>query len=156
MQIDFCNLRINKSDIMAELKTKQTQADVYEFINSFAETEQKRKDSLELLKMMQDLTGSQAKMWGSSIIGFGSYHYKSKRSKQEGDWPLIGFSPRKSAISLYVYTGNKEHEHLLENLGKFKIGKACIYVKKLSDINQKVLQKLIKGTIEFLHSKYRS
>jgi len=139
---------------MAEIKTKQTDADVTEFINSFADTEQKRKDSFELLKLMQDATGFEAKMWGPSIIGFGSYHYKSERSRQEGDWPLVGFSPRKAAISLYVYTGSPEHQHLLKDLGKFTMGKACIYVKKLSDINQDALKKLMKETIGFLQSKY--
>ena len=139
---------------MAELKTKQNNSDVSEFINSFADSEQKRKDSFELLKLMQDFTGYEAKIWGPSIIGFGSYHYKSERSRQEGDWPLIGFSPRKAAISLYVFTGAKEHEHLLEGLGKFKKGKACIYVKKLSDINQDVLKKIMKATIEYLQTKY--
>ncbi|HSO85115.1 MAG TPA: DUF1801 domain-containing protein [Draconibacterium sp.] len=140
---------------MAELKTKQTSADVTEFINSFADTEQKRLDSFELLKLMQDFTGFEPKMWGASIIGFGSYHYKSERSSQEGDWPLIGFSPRKAAISLYVFTGAKEHEYLLKELGKFKMGKACIYVKKLSDINQDALRKLMKETIEYLKAKYK-
>lgn len=139
---------------MAEIKTKQTSADVHKFINAFADTEQKKKDSFELLKLMQDFTGFEPKMWGPSIIGFGSFHYKSERSRQEGDWPLVGFSPRKAAISLYVYTGNKEHEYLLKDLGKFKIGKACIYIKKLSDIDQEVLKKLMKETIEFLKSKY--
>lgn len=139
---------------MAELKTKQNTADVNEFINSFADTEQKRKDSFELLSLMRDITGYEPKMWGESIIGFGSYHYKSERSRQEGDWFLVGFSPRKSAISLYVFTGAEEHEYLLEDLGKFKMGKACIYVKKLSDINQNVLKKLIKETIDFLQKKH--
>lgn len=139
---------------MAELKTKQTSADVHEFINSYVETEQKRNDSFELLKLMQDFTGYKPKIWGSSIIGFGSYHYKSERSSQEGDWPLVGFSPRKAAISLYVYTGNTEHEHLLKNLGKFKMGKACIYIKKLSDIDQNQLKNIINATISFLESKY--
>jgi hypothetical protein len=139
---------------MAELKTKKTNADVSEFINAFADTEQKRNDSFELLKLMQDYTGYEPKMWGASIIGFGSYHYKSDRSRQEGDWPLVGFSPRKAAISLYVFTGAKEHEYLLEGLGKFKMGKACIYVKKLSDINLDVLRKLIKESIVYLQSKY--
>jgi hypothetical protein len=140
---------------MAELKTKQTEQDVIEFINSFADTEQKKNDSFELINLMKDLTGCEPKMWGPSIIGFGSYHYKSERSSQEGDWPLIGFSPRKAAISLYVYTGAKEHEHLLEGLGKFKMGKACIYVKKLSDIDQVVLRKLAVNTIGFLESRYK-
>lgn len=139
---------------MAEIKTKLTNADVHEFINSFADTEQKRKDSYELLTLMQDLTGYEPKMWGSSMIGFGSYHYKSDRSRQEGDWPLVGFSPRKAAISLYVYTASAQHEHLLQKLGKFKMGKACIYIKKLSDIDQNELKNLIKETINFLRSKY--
>ena len=139
---------------MATIKTHVNDADVHEFINSFADTEQKKKDSYELLEFMEKTTGYPPKMWGSSIIGFGSYHYKSDRSRQEGDWPLIGFSPRKAAISLYVFTGAKEHEHLLENLGKFKMGKACIYVKKLSDINLHELEKLIHTTINFLEAKY--
>ena len=139
---------------MAELKTKQNDADVMEFIHSFADTEQKRKDSIELLKLMQEFTGYEPKMWGSSIIGFGSYHYKSERSRQEGDWPLVGFSPRKAAISLYVYSGAAGQEDLLKDLGKFKMGKGCIYVKKLSDINLNTLKKLIKTTIEFLENKY--
>jgi hypothetical protein len=139
---------------MAELKTKQNDADVSEFIKSFADTEQKRKESFELIKLMRDFTGFEPKMWGQSIIGFGRYHYKSERSRQEGDWPLVGFSPRKAAISLYVFTGAKEHEYLLEGLGKYKMGKACIYVKKLSDINQDVLRNLMKNTIDYLHSKY--
>lgn len=139
---------------MAEIKTKQTNADVHEFINAFAETEQKRKDSFELLKLMQDFTGYEPKMWGPTMIGFGKYHYNSERSRQEGDWLLVGFSPRKTAISLYVYTGRKEDEYLLKDLGKFKMGKACIYVKKLSDINQDALKKLMKTTIDFLQLKY--
>jgi hypothetical protein len=139
---------------MAEIKTKQTNADVLEFVNTFADTEQKRKDSFELIKLMQEFTGFEPKMWGPTIIGFGSFHYKSDRSRQEGDWPLIGFSPRKAAISLYVYTGSKQHEYLLKDLGKFKMGKACIYIKKLSDINQEVLKELIKETIDFLKIKY--
>ena len=112
-------------------------------------------DSFELIKLMQDFTGFEPKMWGPSIIGFGSYHYKSERSRQEGDWPLVGFSPRKAAISLYVYTGAKEHEQLLNGLGKYKMGKACIYIKKLADINQDALRKLMKVTIEYLQSRYK-
>jgi hypothetical protein len=139
---------------MAEIKTKQTNADVLEFINTIADTEQKRKDSYELVKIMQDFTGFEPKMWGPSIIGFGSFHYKSDRSRQEGDWPLVGFSPRKAAISLYVYSGIPEHAYLLENLGKYKLGKACIYIKKLSDINQDELKNLMKETILFLKTKY--
>lgn len=139
---------------MAELKTKVTDASVVDFINHAADTDQKREDSLELLKIMKEFTGFEAKMWGTSMIGFGSYHYKSERSRQEGDWLLVGFSPRKAAISLYVYTGAKEHAHLLEGLGTYKMGKACIYIKKLSDINVEVLKKIMGATLEFLKTHY--
>jgi hypothetical protein len=139
---------------MAELKTQQNDADVHEFINSFADTEQKKKDSFDLLEFMQEVTGFKPKMWGASIIGFGSYHYKSERSRQEGDWMLVGFSPRKAAISLYVYSGMPEHDYLLKNLGRFKMGKACIYIKKLSDIDRDELKKLIHETIQFLQAKH--
>lgn len=88
------------------------------------------------------------------MIGFGSYHYRSDRSKQEGDWPLVAFSPRKAAISLYVFSGSPEHEYLLKDLGKYTMGKACIYVKKLSDINTEALKKLMRATIDFLEDKY--
>ena len=139
---------------MAEVKTKQTNEDVREFILAFTDNEQKRKDSFELIKLMQRVSGYEPKMWGPSIIGFGSYHYKSERSRQEGVWPLVGFSPRKAAISLYVFTGHAEHVNLLGNLGKFTMGKACIYIKKLSDIDQNELEKLIEESISFLKSKY--
>lgn len=139
---------------MAEIKTKATDADVHDFINTFADTEQKKKDSFELLQLMQEFTGYEPKMWGPSIIGFGQYHYQSERSSQKGDWPLVGFSPRKAAISLYVYTGSAGQDDLLKELGKFKMGKACIYVKKLPDINQEVLKKLMKSTIDYLKMKY--
>jgi hypothetical protein len=85
---------------------------------------------------------------------FGSYHYKSERSRQEGDWPLVAFSPRKAAISLYVYTGDPDHEYLLKDLGKFTMGKACIYVKKLSDIDMEALERLICTTVSYLEEKY--
>lgn len=140
---------------MAEIKTKQNDANVYEFVNSFANTELKKKDSYEIIKLMQEVTGFEPKMWGGTIIGFGQYHYKSERSRQEGDWPLVGFSPRKAAISFYVYSGSPGQAELLKELGKFKMGKGCIYVNKLSDINQETLKKLIKSTIKFLQSKYR-
>jgi len=139
---------------MAEIKTKQTDADVGEFIMSFADTEQKQKDSFALLRIMQDVTGYEPKMWGPSIIGFGKYHYKSERSSQEGDMPLVGFSPRKAAFSLYIYTGSEEQRPLLQNLGKFKMGKACIYVKKLEDIHQDALVTMIRSTVAFLKDRY--
>lgn len=139
---------------MAEIKTKQTDADVHEFIDTFANTEQKKKDSFELIKLMKEVSGFEPKMWGPSIIGFGKYHYKSERSSQEGDWPLIGFSPRKAAISLYVYSGCAGQDDMLKELGKFKMGAACIYVNKLSDINVDVLKKLMVSSIDHLERKY--
>jgi len=139
---------------MAEIKTKQNEANVEEFINSFADTEQKKSDSFELVKLMQDCSGYEPKMWGGSIIGFGQYHYKSERSRQEGDWFLVGFSPRKAAISLYIYTGCPGQDDVLKELGKFKMGKACIYINKLADINKEVLKKLITSSIAFLQTKY--
>lgn len=138
---------------MAKNKTQETSQDVGEFIESFANTEQKKSDSFQLIKLMQDITGCEPKMWGPTIIGFGQYHYKYA-SGHEGDAPLLGFSPRKAEISLYVYTGLEEHEHLLENFGKFRKGKACIYIKKLADINFKELQKVMTETIQYLKSTY--
>ena len=135
-----------------ENKTKPTSESVEEFIHS-VENEQKRKDSFELIERMKKVSGKEPYMWGPSIIGFGNYHYKYA-SGHEGDAPLVGFSPRKSAISLYVFTGLNEHEHLLEDLGKFTMGKACIYVKKLSDIDLNVLDKIMKETIKFLEKTY--
>ena len=139
---------------MSTIKTLVTDANVADFITSFAETEQKKKDSFELLEIMETYTGHQPKMWGPTIIGFGSYHYKSERSRQEGDSLLVGFSPRKAAISLYVYMGTPENEAWLGQLGKFKMGKACIYIKKLSDINIDVLRKMMGSTIKRLQGKF--
>ncbi|GAP43706.1 hypothetical protein TBC1_111863 [Lentimicrobium saccharophilum] len=139
---------------MAEIKTRPVDTDVHEFIRTFANTEQKIADSFTLLKLMEEITGYQPVMWGPSIIGFGSYHYKSERSRQEGDWPLAGFSPRKAAISLYVYAGAPGQDEMLKELGKYKMGKACIYVKKLADIRQDVLIRLIQSSVDYLRKKY--
>ena len=138
---------------MAKNKTQETTQNVEEFIASFANTEQKKEDSYELIKLMKDVTGFEPKMWGPSIIGFGSYHYKYA-SGHEGDAPLVGFSPRKAEISLYVFTGAEKHEYLLENLGKFRKGKACIYVKKLENIDLIELKNIMKETIKFLEETY--
>ena len=138
---------------MAKTKTKPTNQSVDEFIAAFADTEQKRQDSYGLIKLMQKVSGHEPYMWGPSIIGFGSYHYKYA-SGHEGDAPMLGFSPRKAAISLYVFTGLQEHRNLLDNLGKFKMGKACIYIKRLSDIDEKVLIKVMKESIRYLKATY--
>lgn len=133
-------------------KTIYTSDSVENFIEQIDDL-QKRSDSHELIKLMEKTSGKTAAMWGSSIVGFGNYHYKYE-SGHEGDAPVIGFSPRKAAISLYVFTGLEEHRQLLDDLGKFKMGKACIYVKRLSDINEEALIKIMKATIEFLNEKY--
>lgn len=128
---------------MSELKTRLNDASVEDFINS-VQDETKRRDSFELVKLFSRLTGETPKMWGSSIIGFGQYHYKSERSSQEGDWPLVAFSPRKQNLSLYLTLGGYDkYSALLDTLGKHKIGKACLYINRLSDVDNSVLEKLI-------------
>lgn len=138
---------------MAELKTKVTKASVTAFIKSVEEIE-KRKDSFELLKIFQEATREKPKMWGSSIIGFGQYHYESLRSTQKGDWPLTGFSPRKQNLTLYIMSGFKNYGDLLKDLGKYKKTVGCLYIKRLSDINTKVLVKLIKESVLYMKKKY--
>ncbi|MNJ84691.1 hypothetical protein D3C87_21500 [compost metagenome] len=138
---------------MAKNKTQETEKDVFEFIEEFTTSEQKRKDSHELIAMMTKATGFEPKMWGPSIIGFGTYHYKYA-SGHEGDMPVLGFSPRKSALSLYVYTGLPEHEFLLKDLGKFKMGKVCMYVNKLSDIDRERLVYLMDYTVAYMKDNY--
>lgn len=137
---------------MAKVKTQFSDEDVYDFIEQL-DNEQKKQDSIELIKLMEEATGEKAKMFGPTIIGFGQYHYKYPTG-HEGDAPLLGFSPRKAAISLYVYTGCEQHKHLLENFGKYKMGKACIYVKKLSDVNIDVMKNMMKESIDFISEKY--
>lgn len=138
---------------MANIKTKPTKASVKDFING-VENEQKRKDSFKLVQIMKEISGEEPYMFGSSIVGFGSYHYKYN-SGHEGDAPLIGFSPRKAAISLYAFTGLDEHKHLLDHLGKYTMGKACIYIKKLEDIDEQTLVKVMKQTITYLETTHQ-
>lgn len=128
---------------MAELKTKVTNASVTDFINAVPD-EKKKADSFELLKIFEQITGEKAKMWGTSIVGFGQYHYKSERSTQEGDWPLVGFSPRKANLTLYIMPGFDTFQDLLAKLGKHKTSKGCLYINKLADVNQEVLEEIIK------------
>ena len=124
-----------------ELKTKVNEASVEGFLNSVAD-EQARKDCFEILKMMKQVTKEEPKMWGPAIIGFGSYHYKYE-SGREGDMPIIGFSPRKQSLTLYVGLGDDSENPLLKKLGKYTTSKACLYIKKLADVDRTVLQKLI-------------
>lgn len=138
---------------MATTKTTYTGKDVTDFIDSFVDNEQKKSDSFALIDLMQEWTGFEPKMWGPSIIGFGNYHYKYA-SGHEGDAPIIAFSPRKAAFSLYVYSPTEKSDIYLADLGKFKMSKACIYVKKLSDINIAALKELCLESIKYLNEHY--
>ena len=137
---------------MAELKTTPTNEDVDAFVNS-VEDEQKRNDCRRIIKIMSELSGEQPKMWGPSIVGFGTYHYRYATGR-EGDWMLTGFSPRKQALTLYIMSGLKDFEKMLSTLGKYKTGKACLYIKKLDDIDESVLRNLIRASIDKLKKIY--
>jgi hypothetical protein len=136
---------------MAELKTKQTTQPAEDFLKTI-EPEQKQQDSFALLELFKKVTGKKAVMWGSSIVGFGMYHYKSERSSQEGDWPLVGFSPRKQNLTLYIMHGNQDNP-ALQKLGKHKTSGGmggCLYINKLSDVDQEVLAKLIEKSFQYM------
>lgn len=139
---------------MAKNKTTETQNSVTEFINA-VDNEVKRNDAFELLTIIQETTGFEPKMWGPSIIGFGSYHYKYE-SGHEGDAPLAGFSPRKTAMTVYFYLPEENREELLSQLGKHTSSKACIYIKKLADIDIEILKKIILRSIAYTQKLYPS
>lgn len=128
---------------MSEIKTHVHDGDVEAFLNAVP-NETRRKDGLMLLDIYKRVTGEPAKMWGTSMVGFGLYHYKSERSRQEGDWPLAAFSPRKASLSLYVLGhGERDYAELLGRLGKHKTGMGCLYINKLADVDMGVLEELI-------------
>ena len=135
----------------AELKTKVNDASVVDFLSGIAD-EQKQKDSFEILKIMKQITKEEPKMWGSSIVGFGSYHYKGA-SGREGDWMQIGFSPRKQNITLYIIPGFERYPELMKKLGKYSTGKSCLYVKRLSDVNVDVLKELITESLKVMKNQ---
>ena len=137
---------------MYELKTKETESSVIEFIEN-VDNLKKREDAYKLLDIFSETTGFPAKMWGPSIIGFGSYHYKYE-SGHEGDAALVGFSPRKEKISLYFATGNAKRDELLKDFGKHTSGKACVYINKVADIDVDVLKALINQSVTFLQDTY--
>lgn len=139
---------------MADVKTKQNAASVTAFLNALDDPRQ-RADARKLSKMMRAATGSRAKMWGTSIVGFGSYHYKYA-SGREGDWPLVGYSPRKQNLSLYIMPGFDRFEGLLKRLGRFKTGKSCLYIKRLDDVDEQVLDRLIRESIDYMREKYET
>ncbi len=136
-----------KKSKLVEIKTKPTNANVTDFINKVAD-EQKRKDSFILLDMMQKASGEEPVLWSSSIIGFGNKRYKSPTTGREVDWLLIGFSPRKANLSLYLSVGIKEHENALKKLGKHKTGVGCLYINKLEDVDLKVLQGMVEASLK--------
>lgn len=138
---------------MAKNKTSETAMDVFDFIESFVDSDQKKADSYKLIELMREWSGFEPKMWGPTIIGFGSYHYKYA-SGHEGDAPLIGFSPRKAQFSLYVYSKAEKSDMLLKELGKYKMGKACIYFKTLADIDISIVEKLSMETIAYLNEHH--
>lgn len=140
---------------MSEIKTKVSNASVLDFINKVPE-EKKRKDALVLLNLFKKITKEKPKMWGQSIIGFGSYHYKSERSAQEGDWPLIAFSPRKQNLTLYIMSGFSEQTSLLKKLGKHKKSVGCLYINKLDDVDAAVLEQIIKHSFAAMKKKHKS
>ncbi|MCH8957420.1 DUF1801 domain-containing protein [candidate division KSB1 bacterium] len=133
---------------MAELKTKPNEQSVEAFLNS-VEDEKKRQDCLTILEIMKQITKAEPQMWGTSMVGFGTYHYKYE-SGREGDWFVAGFSPRKQNLTLYIMAGFSRYDELLSKLGKFKTGKSCLYIKKIEDVDLKTLKELIKQSVAYV------
>jgi hypothetical protein len=136
---------------MSENKTRANDSDVLAFLNA-VEPEKKRQDALIIKELMEEISGEPATMWGSSIVGFGSYHYRYETGR-EGNMPIVGFSPRKQAITLYIMGGFENYEDLLGKLGKHTIGKSCLYIKKLDDVDRDILRKMVKQSVEYMREK---
>jgi hypothetical protein len=133
---------------MAELKTKPNEQSVEKFLNGIA-GKQMREDCFTIMEIMKQITKSEPKMWGSSIVGFGNYHYKYE-SGREGDWFLTGFSPRKQNLTLYLRGGFARYDELMKKLGKHKTSKSCLYIKSLADVNLPTLKKLIQESVKYM------
>jgi hypothetical protein len=133
---------------MAELKTKVNDASVADFLNRI-DNKKRQADAFKVLELMQSITQEEPRMWGSSIIGFGTYRYQYA-SGREGEWMLTAFSPRKQNLTLYIMAGFERYDELMEKLGKYKTGKSCLYLNKLEDIDMKVLEKLIKASVDHM------
>ena len=133
---------------MAELKTKPNDQDVEAFLNS-VEDEDKRQACFTVMKIMEDVTGAEARMWGDSIVGFGTYRYKYA-SGREGEWMLTGFSPRKRNLTLYIMSGFDDYDQLLGELGKYTTGKSCLYIKKIEDVDLDVLRQLVDQSVKHM------
>lgn len=138
---------------MAELKTQKSKASVTAYLDSLADPVQK-KEAKTLLKLMKAATGEKPVLWGDALIGFGEYHYESERSAQKGDWPLTAFSPRKQNLVVYIMPGVKNYPTIISKLGKFKTGVSCLYIKRLSDVDLDVLQKLITAAHLDMKKRY--
>ena len=137
---------------MSDPKTAPNDANVEAFLHSVAH-DKRREDSLAMLEIMKEVTGEEPRMWGDSIVGFGSYHYQYK-SGREGDWMLTGFSPRKQSLTLYIMSGFSHYDELLQKLGKHKTGKSCLYIKKLEDVDMDVLKQMIRESVKMMREKY--
>jgi hypothetical protein len=137
---------------MAELKTKPTADSVRYFIAAI-ENQDRRRDCQAVLEIMQEATGERPRIWGSGMVGFGSYHYKYA-SGREGDWFLTGFAPRKNDLTLYIMPGFDRFEALMKKLGKHKTGKSCLYIKRLSDIDPAVLKELVADSVAYMRQQY--
>jgi hypothetical protein len=133
---------------MTELKTKPTKKDVKEFLSK-VENQRRRDDSFRVLEIMQEITKEEPVMWGDSIVGFGSYHYKYA-SGREADWLATGFSPRKQSLTLYIMDGFEKYEDLLSKLGKYKTGKSCLYINKLDDVSIPILKEIISESLKYV------
>ena len=150
----FSHIPVWYNPSMAELKTKKNAASVIEFIRS-VDNETRRADAHRLLGIFRKATGQKPVMWGTSMIGFGEYHYKSERSTQEGDWPLAAFSPRKANLTVYIMPGFKDYGSLLKKLGKHKIsGGSCIYINKLADVDEAILATIIKRGFQDMKKRH--
>lgn len=137
---------------MAELKTQENDASVQDFLEGVAH-ERRRQDGLVVHDIMKRVTGTEPRMWGASIVGYGRYEYKYESSR-EGAWFLTGFSPRKQALTVYIMPGFREYEDLMATLGKHKTGKSCLYINKLDDIDLAVLEQLIRLSVAWMKRKY--
>ena len=137
---------------MAQLKTQKTKASVEEFLSA-VENEKRRQDARTVMKLMQRITGCRPRMWGPSMIGFGSYRYQNV-SGRGGEWFLTGLSPRKQALTVYIMAGFSNYDALLGRLGKFKTGKSCLYINKLEDVDLSTLEQLITESFSYMKEKY--
>lgn len=134
------------------MKTILNDGDVHEFLNK-VENEKRKTDSYQVLTLMKEITGKEPKMWGDSIVGFGKYHYKYD-SGREGDMCMVGFSPRKTSLTVYIMPGFEKYDDLMQQLGKYKTGKSCLYIKKLEDVDLDILKTLIHESFQYMDKKY--